>query len=279
MPFPGRQVRRQGLPAAQQARGGRCAGAPPAGSVHDRAGREQADRDAARGALHHLDAAAGRFDPPRLRGAQDDDAGAAALRGRPHHLHADRFHQPVAGGGGRRARPRRVCVRSALPAEVAERLRQQGRGPGGARGDPADGRGRATRGAGHCGRRRPPVVRPDPAPVHRLPDDPGGVHEHHRDGRGRCVRASRPRARAPVRRVHPRPAAGVPQGRPDRRTGLRAGRAPGVRQAGGGAALHQAAPPVQRSEPGAGTGEARHRAAVDLRLESSPRSRIAATSR
>ena len=47
----------------------------------------------------------------------------------------------------------------------------------------------------------------------------------------------------------------------------RQGRAAGLRQGGSGAALHQAAAPLQRSEPGARAREARHRAPLDLRVD------------
>ena len=119
VPVPGRQGRRRNLPAAEPGGGPRRRRAPRRRGLHRRGGREQAHVGPARGAVHHLDPAAGGLGPPRVRGAEDDDPRAAAVRGRPHHLHAHRLDEPVARGGGRGAGLHRLVLRPGVPAEAA----------------------------------------------------------------------------------------------------------------------------------------------------------------
>ena len=57
-------------------------------------------------AVHDLDAAAGGRPQAALVLGADDAGGAAAVRERPHHLHAHRLHEPVRDGAQRRARSR-----------------------------------------------------------------------------------------------------------------------------------------------------------------------------
>ena len=67
-----------------------------------------------------------------------DVGGAAALRGRLHHLHADRLHDPVRHRGRRRAVAGPRAVRWRVPARRPAHLRLEGEErPGGARGDQA----------------------------------------------------------------------------------------------------------------------------------------------
>ena len=183
--FPGRQGERQGLPSHQPSRrgGGRCSlarsivlGARPGGKEH---------HDPAAAAVHHLDPAAGGFRALGIQRPPDDDRRPAALRGGPHHLYAHRLHEHRPGSGGGRAGAYRQGVRQALPAGVAERLRQQIDRPGGARGDQADGaRRHRALGGNRC--RRAASLRSDLASIRRLPDEPGGVPGNHRHrGRGR----------------------------------------------------------------------------------------------
>ena len=94
-------------------------------------------------ALHHQQAAAG----GALPGQEDDDDRAAALRGhraagrwggRSDHLHANRLDSRVGAGDHGRARVHRPDLRPGLRAREAERLQDEIRRPGRARGDPPD---------------------------------------------------------------------------------------------------------------------------------------------
>ena len=88
-------------------------------------------------AVHHLDAADGRRPQARLVLGADDAGGAAAVRERPHHLHAYRLDEPVAGGDQRRPAAGPRAVRRRLRPGRGAPLQEQGQGrPGGARGDP-----------------------------------------------------------------------------------------------------------------------------------------------
>jgi DNA topoisomerase-1 len=60
--------------------------------------RGQADAVQAARSLHYLDAAAGREHATWLQRQEDHDPGAAPLRGRLHHLHADGLHQSECRG-------------------------------------------------------------------------------------------------------------------------------------------------------------------------------------
>ena len=88
-------------------------------------------------AVHHVDAADGRRPQARLVLGADDAGGAAAVRERPHHLHAYRLDEPVAGGDQRRPAAGPRAVRRRLRPGRGAALQEQGQGrPGGARGDP-----------------------------------------------------------------------------------------------------------------------------------------------
>ena len=87
-------------------------------------------------AVHHLDAADGRRPQARLVLGADDAGGAAAVRERPHHLHAYRLDEPVAGGDQRRP--------AAGPRALRRRLRA-GRGRAATRARPRARRRRTRR--------------------------------------------------------------------------------------------------------------------------------------
>ena len=88
-------------------------------------------------AVHHLHAADGRRPQARLVLGADDAGGAAAVRERPHHLHAYRLDEPVAGGDQRRPAAGPRAVRRRLRPGRGAPLQEQGQGrAGGARGDP-----------------------------------------------------------------------------------------------------------------------------------------------
>ena len=106
-------------------------------------GRHQGAQAQPRAAVHHEQAAADRA----VSRQEDDDAGAAAVRGRhrdsrpdrrPHHLHANRLGARGGRGARRGARAHQDGVRRRLPAREAQRLQDQGGRPGRARGDSAD---------------------------------------------------------------------------------------------------------------------------------------------
>ncbi len=91
-------------------------------------------------ALHDLDPAAGGQPQARLRRAADHARGPAALRGRAHHLYADRRHRHGAGGG---VRPPATWSKARYGAEYLPEkpaaLQEQGQErAGGARVHPAD---------------------------------------------------------------------------------------------------------------------------------------------
>ena len=158
------------------------------GAVLGALGGVQALHPAALPAVHHLDAPAGRRPGPRRVGPAGDVDGPAALRGRLHHLHADRLDQPV----GRRASappgPRPSASTASGPVPASPRaLRQEGRQrPGGPRGHPPGGgrlpvaRGRGPRGPAGRG----PPLRDDLAAHHRQPDGRRGGRDRHRCGSG-----------------------------------------------------------------------------------------------
>ena len=114
---------------------GRPARGPP-GQRHP--GRREALPASSVRAVHHLDAADGGRPQARLVVGADDAGGAAAVRERPHHLHAYRLDEPVRRGDQRRPAAGPRAVRRRLRAGRGAPLQEQGQGrPGGARGDPA----------------------------------------------------------------------------------------------------------------------------------------------
>ena len=176
--------------------------------VRRRDGRQEGAAPQPAAALHHGEAAAGGGEPARLHGEEDDDARAAALRGRrarrggrgrPHHVHAHGLGAALDRGGGRGARLHRGGLRQGPPARGAERLQDEGEvGAGGPRGRPSDLAGvdagarravlRANRRARHV-----PAVRAHLEPVRRVPDGPGGLrpdHGRHRRRRAPTFRAT-----------------------------------------------------------------------------------------
>jgi DNA topoisomerase-1 len=89
---------------------------PPARCRHGGGGQARHAQPLA--ALHDLDAAAGGLAQVRLRRETDHEHGAASLRGRAHHLHADRRHRHGARGRDRRARrDRRALRRDYVPGK------------------------------------------------------------------------------------------------------------------------------------------------------------------
>ncbi len=156
--------------------------------------------------------------------------------------------------------------RAYLPEEL-DQLLEQGRRPGGPRGDPAFGRRRRT------GEHRRPRTGPGAAllddleAVRRLPDAARALQEFDADHHRRRLRAEDARPHPRLRRTHARAAAFRQQrGEPAaagrrRRFDARARRAPS------GPALHEAAAALRRGEPRQGAREARHRSSVDLRLD------------
>ena len=125
-PAPGRRGRgRAGRPAAAN-----C----PLRGVERRA---QAVPPLAVRAVPHHHAAAGGEPQARLLRQVHDVRGAAAVRERLHHLHADRLDHAVADRDRRRPQPGPRAVRRRVRARRAAHLREQGEErPGGARGDP-----------------------------------------------------------------------------------------------------------------------------------------------
>ena len=87
--------------------------------------------------VHDLDAADGRRPQARLVLGADHAGGAAAVRERPHHLHAYRLDEPLAGGDQRSPPAGPRALRRRLRAGRGPPLQEQGQGrAGGARGDP-----------------------------------------------------------------------------------------------------------------------------------------------
>ena len=109
--------------AAQQARAD-----VEARQVHRQRGRDQAGHAQPLPAVHHLDAAAGGGAQARLHREPHDARRPVALRGRPHHLHADRRRPGRRRGDRRRARRHRRGLRRrrARPAQDPAPLCDQG---------------------------------------------------------------------------------------------------------------------------------------------------------
>ena len=250
----------------------------------------QAQRGAA---VHHEQAAA----DGALPGQEDDDARAAALRGRhrdsradrrPHHLHANRLGARGGRGARRGARAHQDDVRRRLPAREAERLQDEVRRAGRARGDSADlaaarsGNGQAVPDAGSV-----LALPADLEPLRRVADAAGDVRRDDRRRHGGRLPVPRQGHGAEVRRLdgHLRPdagrdraegtspAAGRRRRRRRRRRGV--GRAAAARRrrsarAEGAAAraeVHAAAAAVLRGDARQGARGERHRPAEHLRVD------------
>ena len=244
-----------------------------AGSFAVALGRQEADQAQPLRAVHHLEPAAGCLLAPRLLALAHHADRPAALRGRHHHLYANRRSADGARRHRRGAPRHREGVRHRLPAADAAHLPDQGQErAGSARGHPPD---RHVPAPGHGARRCRPAeaLRPDLAAHAREPDAAGRDRAHH--GRYRRRRA-RPRHRAARRRLGrhlPRlPRALWRRGQGRSRRGRRGRRQPrtaaarrrrhaGARRSADRAALHPAAAALHRSEPHQEDGRARHRPA------------------
>ena len=130
------QRRRRAPRRGRRPRAGRPARGPPG---HRQPGRREALPAPSVRAVHHLDAADGRRPQARLVLGADHAGGAAAVRERPHHLHAYRLDEPVrtrrsTPPGSRPAsctatptsRPRRAATR-ARPRARRRRTRRSAR--------------------------------------------------------------------------------------------------------------------------------------------------------
>ncbi len=106
--------------------------------VHGRERRREAVHAAARRTFPDVDAATGGEPQASVLVPDDDARRAAALRERPHHVHADRLGDAVGRRIESRACPRCARLRSGDGAGRAAALRARGRQcPGGTRGDSA----------------------------------------------------------------------------------------------------------------------------------------------
>ncbi len=130
-----------------------------------------------------------------------DVGGAAALRERLHHLHADRLDHPVRRRrSGRRVSQVRELYGARVPPRRTPDLRLQGQErPGGARGDPPGRRDVPDPGADRPDRRPVPPLRADLDAHRRLADEgrrrPVGLdpdRRRRRHGRGRRLLRDRP---------------------------------------------------------------------------------------
>ena len=125
-PATGRVTRRRRPPRrGRRPRSRRPARGPPG---QRQPGRREALPAPSVRAVHHVDAADGRRPQARLVLGADDARGAAAVRERPHHLHAYRLDEPVAGGHQRRpAQARELYGDAYVPAE-ARRYKSKAKG-------------------------------------------------------------------------------------------------------------------------------------------------------
>ena len=131
---PGRRQPRLRQPRPDQARrrrrarrggGATAEGGPRRPAVRGHVGRDQAVHVETEAAVHHLDPAAGRRLPPADEQPPGDVDRPGPLRGRLHHLHADRQHHAV--GHRHRGGPSgdRAAVRPRVPHGPAAHLRQE----------------------------------------------------------------------------------------------------------------------------------------------------------
>ncbi len=279
-------------------RGHEVAGAGLAGRVVGSGSRRRAARCGLRGlvrggqalyppavpAFPHLDPAAGSGSQAPLRCPPGHVGGAASLRGRVHHLHAHRLHHLVGHRTCGCAVAGREAVRRGVRAGCAAHLRQEGqeraRGP---RGDQA--RRRRVQVAGHRGPGRGrefgrgAALRTDLEADRGLPDEgrqgrePLGASGRNGTGIGarRRVHGHRPVDHLP--RLPPRLRRGQrrPRGRA-RRPGAPApadasGRRRRPRRDGGEGQRDEAAGPIHRSVARQAARGARHRPALDVRVD------------
>ena len=221
-------------------------------------------------AVHHLDAAAGGRAQARLLGQPHDAGRPVALRGRADHLHADRrrrrWPRRRSAPPARRSptattaaivpdKPRHYTSKAKNAQEAHEAIR------------PTD----FSRDQGRLGRPCA-ALRADLQARAGEPDGVGAAGAD--DGRADRRRRAGDAARDRPGRALPGLLALYEEGRDDTQDeeGARMPRASRGRCAGedrrrGDAALHPAAAALFRSEPGQAAGGARHRPAVDLRLD------------
>ncbi len=188
------QGRQQGRPP-DQVEGGGALRRPARHRLRRALGRVEAVHPQALRAVPHHHAAAGGQPQARVRRLPDDVDRPAALRERPHHLHAHRLHDAVGDGhrGGQGAGAR--ALRPGVPPRHAPDLRLEGEErPGGARGDPASRRLLPYAGPHRPDRGRVPALRADLDAHHRLADEGRGrpvgddpARRRGRHGRGRRV--------------------------------------------------------------------------------------------
>ncbi len=234
-----------------------------------RAVEEQAVHPQALRAVHDLDAAAGGGPQAPLLRAADHADRPAAVRERPHHLHAHRQHQPVGDGAQRRpaAGPRalRPGVRPGRPAPLRGKVKNAQEAHEAIRpsGDVFRTPGELAR---EVVRRRAAALRADLAAHRRLPDGRRPRHERQRPPR----RADRRRHRRRVRR----------QRQGHHLPGLPAGLRRGQRRPRRRARDDRAAPAAGRGRRRARRRRARRRRATPpARRPASPRRRWSSGSR
>ena len=248
-------------------------------------GRSEAGQAASAAAVHHLDVAAGSEPQARFRSRAHHAGGAAPLRRhrnrrrnrRPHHLYAHRRRADRRRSDQRRPPRDRNGLRRQVRAACAAALRNQGQErAGSARGDPPDrSRPPAARRQtlSRCGPGQ--ALRADLAAHGGEPDGIGRARahhgRHHREGRRPTARTARHRHGREVRRL-PRALPGRPRRRRRRRGGAPAaaderGRKPRQARDRRHPAFHRAAAALLRGLAGQAAGRARHRPAVDLRVD------------
>ena len=218
--------------------------------LHRQPGRGEAVPAPSVRAVHDQHAAAGGRAQAALLHRADHAHGAAAVRERLHHLHADRLDEPVRDGADRGPAAGARAVRRRVRAAGAPALRAQGQErAGGARGDPPGGRHLPHAGGGgrRAVHRRVPALRADLAAHARLADGRRGRHQrlgparrHQQHRRARRVLGERQDDHLP--RLPPgvrgEPGRGLRRRRPRRQRAAAAAAAagPAARPAGAGAA-------------------------------------------
>ena len=246
-------------------------------------------------ALHHLDLAAGGVAQARPRAGAHHADRPAPLRGRrrrrrrrrPHHLYAHRRRRSRARGGRVGAPGHRQGFRRRLRAGRAAQIHRQGQErAGSARGDPSDRHDAAP------ARRRPPsraragqALRAHLDAHHRLPDGErrARAHDGRHSGRSGRAQARLPRHR-PGRALSAVSSPSTRRAATTRRTRSRAacrrcakGEKLAKERIDASPAFHRAAAPLHRGDAGQADGGARHRPALDLRLDHRGAARIATT--
>ena len=117
--------RRRAPRRGRRPRAGRPARGPPG---HRQPGRREALPAPSLRAVHHLHAADGGRPQARLVLGADHAGGAAAVRERPHHLHAYRLDEPLPGGDQRRPQQARELYGDAYVPAEARRYKSKAKG-------------------------------------------------------------------------------------------------------------------------------------------------------